>query len=71
MLGISGEAKPAGPSGAVGAAGPVAPVNPSGGGAPMTGAGRGTGKGEEKIKDALVAPTTLTYDQNQIEEDDW
>ncbi|OBB13772.1 hypothetical protein A5761_19265 [Mycolicibacterium setense] len=71
MLGISGEAKPAGMSGAAGAAGPVAPVGSGGGGAPMAGAGRGKGKTEEKTKDALVAPTTLTYDQNQNDDDDW
>ncbi|OLP01208.1 PPE family protein [Mycolicibacterium porcinum] len=71
MLGISGDAKPAAMSGASGAAGPVAPVGSSGGGAPMTGAGKGKGKTEEKTKDALVAPTALTYDQTQNEDDDW
>ncbi|MGV0810693.1 PPE family protein [Mycolicibacterium boenickei] len=70
MLGISGDAKPAALSGASGAVGPVAPVNAAGGGAPMTGAGA-KGNSEEKTKDALVAPTTLTYDQAVNEDDDW
>ncbi|WP_441958889.1 PPE family protein [Mycolicibacterium houstonense] len=71
MLGISGEAKSGAMPGASGAAGPVAPVSSSGGGTPMTGAGRDKGKTEEKTKDALVAPTTLTYDQAANEDDDW
>ncbi|WP_096866968.1 PPE family protein [Mycolicibacterium houstonense] len=70
MLGISGDAKPAAMSGASGAVGPVAPVNAAGGGAPMTGAGA-KGQTEEKTKDALVAPTTLTYDQAANDDDDW
>ncbi|WKG03634.1 PPE family protein [Mycolicibacterium sp. HK-90] len=71
MLGISGDAKAGAMPGASGATGPVAPVGGSGGGTPMTAAGRDKGKTEEKTKDALVAPTTLTYDQTANEDDDW
>jgi PPE-repeat protein len=73
MLGISGEAKPAGFASAAGAAGPVAPVGSGaggGGGAPVHAAKNN----EEKsggTKDGLIAPTSLTYDQTDDADDDW
>ncbi|CRZ17175.1 PPE family protein [Mycolicibacterium neworleansense] len=72
MLGISGEAKPM-LGGASGAAGPMAPVGGGaggGGGAPVHAA---KNKEEQSggTKDGLIAPTALTYDQSQDEDDDW
>lgn len=72
MLGISGDAKPVASAGAMGA-GPVAPVGGggggTGGGAPVHAAKNNEAKSE--TKDALVAPTALTYDQSDDGDDDW
>lgn len=70
MLGITGETKPqllgAGSTGA----GPSAPVG--GGGAGGMGP-HGAKKTEEKkeAKEGLVAATPLTYDQSEIDDDEW
>ncbi|MDH6195709.1 PPE-repeat protein [Mycobacterium frederiksbergense] len=71
MLGISGEAKPAGAFGAAsGAAGPSAPVGGGGGGgAPMAGGGQNNKSGGSKT--GLVAPTALAYDLSEDGDDDW
>ncbi|OKH65712.1 hypothetical protein EB74_06370 [Mycobacterium sp. SWH-M5] len=72
LLGISGEMK-AVPAGAgSGAAGAVAPVGAGGGGgagAPVTPAGQNSKSGGKK--DGLVAPTPLTYDLSEDEDDEW
>lgn len=72
LLGISGEMK-AVPAGAgSGAAGAVAPVGAGGGGgagAPVTHAGQNSKSGGKK--DGLVAPTPLTYDLSENEDDEW
>lgn len=71
MLGISGESKPLIGGAGSGSTGPLAPVGGgSGGGSPVAHAGKNT-KGEAN-KDGLVAPTALTYnDVDHDDDDDW
>lgn len=71
LLGISGEIKSPGLAGAgSGSSGPLAPVGSgAGGGGPMTQAGQR--KKEGGSKDGLVAPTPLTYDLSEDDDDDW
>lgn len=72
MLGISGEMKvaPAGAgSGAVGGLAPVGAGSGGGAGAPVAHAGQNSKSGGKK--DGLVAPTPLTYDLSEDEDDEW
>ncbi|MGV0743568.1 PPE family protein [Mycolicibacterium sp. XJ870] len=69
LLGISGEMKPVPTGAAAGGSGGLAPVGAGGGGAPMAGAGQNSKSGGSK--EGLVAPTPLTYDLSEDEDDDW
>lgn len=70
MLGIAGEAKAPLSGATSGATGGLAPVGAGGGGAgPMTGAGKNGKSGGSK--DGLSAPTALSYDLSEDEDDDW
>jgi PPE-repeat protein len=72
LLGISGEMKAAPAGAASGAGGGVAPVGTGaggGGGAPVAHGAQNSKSGGKK--DGLVAPTPLTYDLSEDEDDEW